>query len=285
MKINKLTTEQEKQLPIFRQNILDITCNGMRIDRIKLQSALNDAYALIGKEPPLLIILQSPLQANMAINFLKKVAEKDQLRGQLEDQFGYQLWRQLWRQLRGQLRGRINSTSLYGAHDLFWIAFYKFCENIGVKYTKEQSRSLDINYRISEQCEWWWPYEGICFVSEKPTQVKWDGNVLHNETGPAVLYEDGYAIYSWRGTNIPKEWIKNPETLTPDMAITWENVEYVLSGRTPMNNQTNTQELIEWLNGERLHQAYTAGGNCLKFGFVKGSNAAIDKIIKHLKSI
>jgi len=78
---------------------------------------------------------------------------------------------------------------------------------------------------LSRQCEWWWPYEGICFVSEKPMQVNWDGEVLHSETGPAVLYEDGYAVYSWRGTGIPSEWIESPKSLTPEMAITWDNVE------------------------------------------------------------
>jgi glyceraldehyde 3-phosphate dehydrogenase len=28
--------------------------------------------------------------------------------------------------------------------------------------------------RIGSLCEWWWPYEGFCFVSEKPTSIKWD---------------------------------------------------------------------------------------------------------------
>ena len=231
-KIEKLTLEQKEYLPIFRQKCLDIACNGKRIERDKLQSALNDAYAIIEKEAPLLIILQSPQQAVMVISFMQEFA-KGKIGECLELQLRSQLWSQLWLQLRSQLGSQLesqlesqyNRTNLWGSQDLFWIGFYKFCEEIGVEYTEEQRAVLDINYRIANQCEWWWPYEGICFVSEKPTEVNWDGDVLHGENKPAVLYEDGYSVYSWRGTNVPKEWITNPDSLTPEMAITWDNVE------------------------------------------------------------
>ena len=338
-KIEKLTKEQEEYLPVFRQKYLDLTCDGKRIDRDKLQSAINDAYGLIDKEPPLLIILQSPQQAMMATAFLKSVGKindsneldnqleeqlrkqlwdqldnqlgdqlreqldnqlwdqlwnqlkrqlgeqlngqlRDQLREQLGEQLNRQLgsqlnrqlnrqldsqlweqlwnqldsqlWKQLWNQLNGQLRDQLNGQLrdqlegqkmydggyLWGAHDLYWIAFYKFCNQIGVKYSKKQKEILDINFKIAEQCEWWWPYDGICFVSEKPLKVNWDGNVLHGEDKPAVLYEDGYAIYSWRGTNVPKEWIENKETITPEIALTWENVE----------QRRCAAEIIGWYN-------------------------------------
>ena len=114
---------------------------------------------------------------------------------------------------------------MWGSQDLYWIAWARFAEHTGVKLEKETQNRLQIMEDISTQCEWWWPYEGICFVSEKPTEVNWDGDVLHGENKPAVLYEDGYAVYSWRGTNVPKEWIENPESLNPEMAITWDNVE------------------------------------------------------------
>lgn len=225
-KIERLTKEQEEYLPVFRQKYLDAACNGKRIDRDKLQVAINAAYAEIDKAAPLLIILQSPLQAMMAIKFMQEFAKGDlgdSLYKIIYDKLDDQLGGQLWDQLGGQ---RIyNSGYLWGSQDLYWIARAKFAQHIGVKFTEDQTRQLNIMHDIGFQCEWWWPFEGVCFVSETPTEVKWDGNVLHNETGPAVLYEDGYTVYSWRGTNIPREWIEEKDKLPPERALTWDNVE------------------------------------------------------------
>ena len=32
-------------------------------------------------------------------------------------------------------------------------------------------------------------------------------------------------IYSWHGTRIPSEWINDKKSLTPETALTWENIE------------------------------------------------------------
>jgi hypothetical protein len=113
-----------------------------------------------------------------------------------------------------------------GSQDLYWIAWAKFAAHIGVKFTEQQSKRLDIMERIGFQCEWWWPYEGICFVSEKPVEINWDENRrLHGEGKPSVKYDDGYAIYSWHGTNIPAEWVENKEFLTPEIALKLVNMD------------------------------------------------------------
>ena len=78
--------------------------------------------------------------------------------------------------------------------------------------------------RISAQCEWWWPFGGIVFASERPT-VKWDGEGrIHCETGLAVEYRGGYGLSFWRGTCIPNEWLTSgpPE---PEAIMRLENVE------------------------------------------------------------
>ncbi len=103
-KIMKLTPEQEAELPRFRQQYLDIACSGGRADRAKLQAAVNDAYAVIGKPAPMLLIMPSPASVMLALSALKHLTgDRDQLRGQLRGQ----LWGQLWDQLRDQLRGQL----------------------------------------------------------------------------------------------------------------------------------------------------------------------------------
>ena len=58
------------------------------------------------------------------------------------------------------------------------------------------------------------PYTEICFVSEAADFIKKDNaGRLHCETGPALLYPDGFRIHSWHGVQFPEAWIgKKPET-------------------------------------------------------------------------
>ena len=215
-KIKKLTPEQEAELPKFRQKYLDIACNGSRINRNELESALADAYDIIGKPAPKVFIFDSPAACMLAIKIF-----------QMGDESMSQLYSQLSSQLSSQLYSQkiYNSNYLLGSHNLYWIAYYRFALDIGITVPEEVSNNLDIIKRISSQCEWWWPFENIVIVSEKPTMVKWDGeNRLHNETGPAVEYADGYSLYSWRGIAIPENWIADGPPESKDI-MRIENIE------------------------------------------------------------
>ena len=251
-KIKKLTPEQEAELPKFRQKYLDIACNGSRINRNELESALADAYDIIGKPAPKVFIFDSPAACMLAIKIFQMGDESmsqlysqlssqlesqlsSQLSSQLDSQLGSQLESQLYSQLYSQLSSQLssqlysqkiyNSNYLLGSHNLYWIAYYRFALDIGITVPEEVSNNLDIIKRISSQCEWWWPFENIVIVSEKPTMVKWDGeNRLHNETGPAVEYADGYSLYSWRGIAIPENWIADGPPESKDI-MRIENIE------------------------------------------------------------
>lgn len=120
---------------------------------------------------------------------------------------------------------------LWGSHDLYWIAWAKFAEHIGVNLTNEQSSKLELMRRIGFECEWWWPYEGLCFVSERPVSVKWDAQKrLHCEDGAAVKYRDGYSLYVWHGIGVPKHWIEHKDNLDPNEVIKSDNVELRAAG-------------------------------------------------------
>jgi hypothetical protein len=156
-------------------------------------------------------------------------------KGKLGDQLGGQLWGklrgQLGDQLGGQLRGQLGDQNIYdgnylwGSHELAWLAFYRFGQKIGVKYSEPAARGLDIMEGISSQCEWWWPHDNVVIASEKACSVRWDGERrLHCETGPAVEYADGYSLYAWRGLAIPEDWItKGPPAAKDIMRI--QNIE------------------------------------------------------------
>ena len=66
----------------------------------------------------------------------------------------------------------------------------------------------------------------FCIVSDFPEVLRVDEqNRPHCAYGPSHRWRDGWSLYFWHGTRIPDEWITHPETLTPQIALTWENIE------------------------------------------------------------
>jgi hypothetical protein len=235
-KITKLTPEQEAELPRFRQRYLDLACNGGRIDRETLQTALNDAYAVIGKPSPKLFIFDSPASCMMALKIFK-MPEDAVLRDQLRGQLGGQLRDQLGGQLGGQLRGHLWDQQIYdphylwGSQDLYWIAWARFAQHIGVKLEPETDHRIDIMERIATQCDWWWPYEGIVVASARPLYVRWDDQRrLHCEDGAAIAYADGYSLFAWHGTRLPERWVLERTTIDPSEILKEQNVEMRAAG-------------------------------------------------------
>ena len=56
------------------------------------------------------------------------------------------------------------------------------------------------------------PYKGICFISEKPTEIHWRNNRLHKDGGRAVKYSDGYGLYMLNGVRVPEYLAMTPES-------------------------------------------------------------------------
>ena len=77
---------------------------------------------------------------------------------------------------------------------------------------------------LRDNAGWVMPYENICFISERPTEQNFDQRqLLHCETGPAIIYPDGFSIYAWRGTVFPKAWLETKPSASE--ALQWTNTE------------------------------------------------------------
>jgi hypothetical protein len=75
-------------------------------------------------------------------------------------------------------------------------------------------------------CGWWWPHRGAVILTERPSELHLDREGrLHAEHGPAIAYPDGWRMHYWHGTCVPAEWIDSPDTLDPQAALSWPNIE------------------------------------------------------------
>jgi len=68
-------------------------------------------------------------------------------------------------------------------------------------------------------------FERIAIVVRRPDSVMTDSGRLHNPTGPAVRFRDGYTLHAWRGIVVPADWIEKKTEIDPSLALTHTNLE------------------------------------------------------------
>ena len=88
--------------------------------------------------------------------------------------------------------------------------------------------AIDRNFlEMTEGCGFYWTLDGICFASERPSEIHLDDEGrLHCETGMSIKYAGtGWGLFQWHGTQVPGEWILDRAKLTPKVALKQENIE------------------------------------------------------------
>lgn len=97
----------------------------------------------------------------------------------------------------------------YGNHDANWLAFYDYMRNVlGLVEETEELVPLMDHALVGG---WYWPYDTICVMSERPIEIYTnERGDLHNFNGAAILYSDGFGLYSFNGLEVPKELALKP---------------------------------------------------------------------------
>jgi hypothetical protein len=80
---------------------------------------------------------------------------------------------------------------------------------------------------------WLWPHRDFVMVCELPTQIhlerekaptmRWKR--LHNESGAAVVWADGTALWFVRGMRVTQQLVESPETITAEQIKSERNAE------------------------------------------------------------
>jgi hypothetical protein len=87
--------------------------------------------------------------------------------------------------------------------------------HLKISYESEKSEHLGWWQDIAESANWWFPFEGFCFVSERPIRCAIDEQRrLHHESKAAMEFRDGWKVYAYHGVTVPGQVIEAPETIT-----------------------------------------------------------------------
>lgn len=175
-----LTPEQEARIPEYREKWIKIGLATGPGDRKVVEEAIHQIYKAAGISPPKIIVwLRSPREGEAIANI---VSEKGK-----------------------------PAECLFGSQEAGWLSFYDyFGEVVGLDCCK----ALKPFMTIAENAGWWWPFEELAIVTERPETILVDeAGELHCETGPAVEYSDGFRVWAWHGFTVDKRVIEKEVTL------------------------------------------------------------------------
>ncbi|MEO3784470.1 DUF6745 domain-containing protein [Actinocorallia sp. B10E7] len=117
----------------------------------------------------------------------------------------------------GPLLRAATLDAVLGQHDAPWLELFA---SLG------RSQPLHGLAEVAASAGWWWPYENLVILSERPAELHRDEpGRLHNGAGPALAYPDGFALHAWRGMPIPPGFLETLSGLTAHRILDEENAE------------------------------------------------------------
>ena len=117
MKIEKLTTEQEKQMVEFREEWRSHGLSTQRIDKEKTIEVISEMYNLMGKKPPVFIFCPSLMFAQFQMSYCREVLP---LIFEKNSDFGYNLRDNLGDNLMANLGDNLGDNLGYNLRDNLW---------------------------------------------------------------------------------------------------------------------------------------------------------------------
>ncbi|MBN9396608.1 MAG: hypothetical protein J0H83_15270 [Candidatus Melainabacteria bacterium] len=146
--------------------------------------------------------------------------------------------------MAGILAGQQRWDCGLGSHDAGWISYYDYLAKLGLPGT----RALDGFRDMALNAGWWWPYEHVCIMTERPSSLQRDNRFrLHCEDAMAMSYNDGWGVFAWHGVLVPPYVVLLPEPLTFDLIENEPNAEVrrVLIERFGLENYLREGNVIK----------------------------------------
>jgi Domain of unknown function (DUF6745) len=110
--------------------------------------------------------------------------------------------------------------AVHGQHDAAWLA--AFTDAVSGKVPDALAGLAG----VARAAGWWWPYERVVILTERPTGVHRDNlGRLHHGDGPALSYPDGWGLHAWGGMPIPASVAAELPHLTVERIREEENAE------------------------------------------------------------
>jgi len=102
-----------------------------------------------------------------------------------------------------------------------------YISSLGINLSQKAQEILRSQKLLFEHCGWIFPFEKICFVSDRPRHLRFDSqNRLHAEGEPAIEFADGWNFYYYHRVRLPEQYGQvHPNQWQSQWLLTEENAE------------------------------------------------------------
>ncbi len=132
-----------------------------------------------------------------------------------------------WQEAEHVLRIALRNT-WWGAWTSNWLPVYEFLfGNFELPAADlETKRELNCWLNLARQTTAYLFLKRICFVCTRPNSLNLDDlGRLHHEEKSAVIFPDGYQLFSWHGTTVTERLITHPGEITIKSIESTRNIE------------------------------------------------------------
>lgn len=202
-KLESLTPEQEATIPVFREKWLNMFYKDQSIDKELATKQVKWLYKFCNLEEPKVYFMDSPIGCQVLIQHLKDPSKEISFK--IEN---------------------FESKCFYGdVSDYGWVAMYDMIQNLNFFTDYDWSNFDEFKKLLESGIYELYAFDEFCVVCSKPKVFQDEQNRLHCEDGPAVIFNDGFEMFFWKGIHIPENWIMDKNSITSEVIMSETNAE------------------------------------------------------------
>jgi len=205
-----------KTLYQHQESALNKSLSTNRLNDQVAFSNIKSLYNYASLKEPSMLVAKSPYQANLMINLLMIDYDywfTEFSNGNIPDDLDK------FNDARRRVKLSRLTTYAVAHYDTCNIEQFDYLYNLDSDKRLSNAKAFKINEclrEISNHCGGYYPFDDVVIITEKPTSIHTDNNLLHNDSGAAVEYSDGFEVYAIEGVPVTKQIVCDPTSITID---------------------------------------------------------------------
>ncbi len=202
--MEKLTPEQERIIIECRDEWLDRGLKDKTFDILQFRKGIDWIYNKCGFTPPEIIVVDSPMAAQQAANFLLENENTPIEIMQAEVN-------KALKDFDPEKKVPLENFSPYGSiSDYGWVSFYDAMDRIGVDLGPKKEEFMLFKEFLKAGHYDFIALDKAAIVCMKFETVRIEDGRCHASDGPSIVWKDGYQVYAVHGRMIPG-WVFTEE--------------------------------------------------------------------------
>jgi hypothetical protein len=122
------------------------------------------------------------------------------------------------------------NRSCFGAFEASWLSYYTFFRDVVHIDIDDRLGALET---LALNVSLYYTHNDTVIFARKPVRIVMRNGSLHNESGPAIEFADGFSVWNIDGNQVNEQIVMRPETLTVEQvdAETNNDIQSIMLSR------------------------------------------------------